>query len=117
MKILIDAGVGRMVADFLQDAGHDVITIAGDIATMADLDILDLANAEERLIITMDKDFGELAYLANLPHAGVLLLRMKDATGAEKAAAVELIFAEHADKLAGAFAVYDKKQLRIRPQR
>jgi predicted nuclease of predicted toxin-antitoxin system len=65
----------------------------------------------------MDKDFGELAYLAGLPHAGILLLRMDEASGDEKANAIRAIFASHANKLAGAFAVYNKKKLRIRPTR
>lgn len=116
MKILIDAGVGRLVAERLAEAGHDVVDAMNQYPHMADLNLLDIANSEDRFIITMDKDFGELAYLSNLPHAGILLLRMEDASGAEKADAVEMIFAKHADKLPSAFAVYQKNRLRIRPQ-
>jgi predicted nuclease of predicted toxin-antitoxin system len=117
MKILVDAGVGRAVTQALEELGHDVSDAAIRFPRIEDISLLDTANAEERLVITMDKDFGELAFLAGLPHAGILLLRMDDASGAEKAEAVKAIFQKHGDKLAGAFAVYHKKRLRIRRPR
>jgi len=51
---------------------------------MADLNILALAVREKRMVVTMDKDFGELVYRSREPHAGVLLLRLEEARSAEK---------------------------------
>ncbi len=81
---------------------------------MRDKDILAWAASEQRLLITMDKDFGELVFHSGQPHAGVLLLRLEDALGAEKAAVVEAIFAQHGPQLAGKFSVYQDGQIRIR---
>ena len=50
------------------------------------------------MIITLDKDFGELVYKSGLNHSGVLLLRMEDARAHEKVLAIELILNEYADE-------------------
>ena len=51
---------------------------------MSEDDILAWAVREQRLVVTMDKDFGEMVYRSGRAHAGVLLLRLDDATGDEK---------------------------------
>jgi predicted nuclease of predicted toxin-antitoxin system len=76
--------------------------------------ILAWAVAEQRMVITMDKDFGDLIYHSGQAHAGVLLLRLEGATAAEKARVVEEIVTNHGDQLAGKFAVYQNGVLRIR---
>lgn len=114
MKILLDMGVGKAVADWLIEAGHEVLDAAIDHQTTADLDLLAIANADGRLVITMDKDFGELAYQRGLPHLGILLLRLEDADGPTKSKVVAKIFEKHESELPGNFAVYQKGKLRIR---
>jgi len=117
MKIFVDAGVGRLVVDFLTDAGHDVVDAVNLGSGVEDISLLELANKQGRFIITMDKDFGELAYRSGLPHAGIHLLRMDDASGGDKRNAVQMIFEKHENTLLKAFAVYNKNRLRIRTQR
>jgi predicted nuclease of predicted toxin-antitoxin system len=56
---------------------------------MQDGDILSLAVEQKAMVITMDKDFGELVYNSGLEHSGVLLLRLDAAAGGEKAQVVE----------------------------
>jgi predicted nuclease of predicted toxin-antitoxin system len=53
-------------------------------ARMEDEEIIRTAVTENRMVITMDKDFGELVYHSSMEHSGVLLLRLEDATGTEK---------------------------------
>jgi predicted nuclease of predicted toxin-antitoxin system len=84
------------------------------IATMDDADILAWAVQEQRLVITMDKDFGELVYHSGQAHAGVLLLRLDQANSQEKVQTVAAIFAQQGDQLAGHFSVYQNGNLRIR---
>ena len=48
---------------------------------MEDEKIIRTAFLENRMVITMDKDFGELVYHSSMKHSGVLLLRLEDATG------------------------------------
>ena len=80
---------------------------------MPDEAILALAVREERLVITLDKDFGTLVFGRCLPHAGILLLRMDEAAGAEKASAVAGIVARHGGQLAGRFVVFKNQRLRF----
>lgn len=62
MKILTDVGVGKAVENYLQQEGHDVLAVRDIDPDMPDDDILALAVQEQRLVITMDKGFGELVY-------------------------------------------------------
>lgn len=114
MKVLVDVGVGRAVEQWLRRAGHDVISIRDIEHDMSDDQILSLALQESRVVLTMDKDFGDLVYGLGLNHTGVLLLRLEDADSATKTAVVAEVFTRFADDLPGHFSVYQRGQLRIR---
>ena len=61
----------------LRGAGHDVVWIRTDAPGMLDADILAWALREDRILLTFDKDFGELAYRAGLPATcGIVLFRL-----------------------------------------
>lgn len=114
MKVLIDVSAGRAVADAIQKMGHDVVSVRDRDAKMADPDILDWAVAEGRLVVTMDKDFGELVYRTGRAHSGILLLRLEAARTAEKIAVIESVFAQYEWALAQHFCVYQDGRLRVR---
>jgi predicted nuclease of predicted toxin-antitoxin system len=114
VKVLVDTGVGARVEAWLHDEGHDVAAVRLLNARMPDEDILALAVGEGRLVLTMDKDFGEWVYASGRRHCGVLLLRLQDADGALKAAVVAEIFGSHAQELPGRFSVYRSGRLRVR---
>jgi predicted nuclease of predicted toxin-antitoxin system len=114
LKFLIDVGVGRAVEQFLEQQGYEVKTVRSLDSRMPDIDIIRLAVQEERLIMTMDKDFGELVYHLRMPHCGVLLLRLENATGAEKVQIVANLLANYSSQLANHFAVFQNNRLRIR---
>jgi len=57
LKLLIDIGVGKKVETYLSEIGYDVLSVRSLNPHMRDVDILDLAVKEKRLVITMDKDF------------------------------------------------------------
>lgn len=114
LRLLVDVGVGKAVERFLQDAGHDVKAVRDVDPRMEDDDILSWAVNEHRLVLTMDKDFGELVYRSRQAHAGVLLLRLEDARSDEKVDVVRTIFARYADRLINHFSVYQDGRLRIR---
>ncbi len=62
----------------------------------------------------MDKDFGELVFNSGQLHAGVLILRLENATGDQKAEIVKKIINEFLDQIADNFCVYQDGRLRIK---
>ena len=66
------------------------------------------------MVITMDKDFGELVYRTNVNHTGVLLLWLDSYSSQEKVNVINRILEEHLDKIVGKFCVYKDNNLRIR---
>ena len=114
LKFLIDVGVGRKVEEYLTKQGHDVATIRDIDPRMSDSDIIRLSALQSRVIVTMDKDFGELVYHSSLEHSGVLLLRLEDATGAQKVRVVADIMKGYSTHLPNSFCVYQSNKFRVR---
>ncbi len=79
MKFLLDANVEYRLAHFLVSLGYDVKTIAYDYpAYLSDETVLSCAVEEKRILITNDRDFGELIFRQHLPHTGIILFRLKN---------------------------------------
>ena len=102
------------MADALRALGLDTVFVRDRVPMLSDEDILMWAVADGRLVVTMDKDFGELVYRSGLPHAGVLLLRLEDARTDEKIRIVTDIVSRFDWALPSRFAVYRTGRLRIR---
>jgi predicted nuclease of predicted toxin-antitoxin system len=117
MRFLADENVEQSVVEALRKAGHDLASVA-DIAPGApDEEVLRLANAESRVLLTNDKDFGEMAYRRGQAAAGILLLRYLTQDGADKAARLARILPAMEDRLVGRFAVVNENRVRMRPLR
>lgn len=114
LKFVLDVGVGHKVSAFLTENGYDVLSILDIDPAMPDADILVIAERDQRMVVTMDKDFGELAYRSRQKHEGILLLRLEDASGDEKANVIREILGKYADDISGKFCVYQNGRLRIR---
>ena len=74
MKLLLDACVWGGAVETLETAGHDVVWAGEWSEDPGDAEILALAHAESRVLVTLDKDFGELVVVHQQPHSGVLRL-------------------------------------------
>ena len=74
MKFLIDRCAGRLLADWLRSEGHDVVESRELGPDPGDRALLEWAAREARILITIDTDFGELIFLENVPHAGLIRL-------------------------------------------
>lgn len=113
LRFIVDVGVGKKVEEWLRANGYDV-KAARDIYPRAkDSTILQVAASESRMVITMDKDFGELVFKSRKTHAGVLILRLEDATGTEKVEIIKKILHEYEDRIKNKFCVFQDKKLRI----
>ncbi|MFQ5706193.1 MAG: DUF5615 family PIN-like protein [bacterium] len=99
----------------MESQGYEVLPVRNINPKMSDEDILKIANRDQRILVTMDKDFGELVFRRRKGQHGVLLLRLDDANSDEKLAVVKELFDKHLDKLTGNFCVYQNRSLRVRP--
>jgi len=113
MRLLIDVNVGRLVEAWLRDYGYDMVAVRDIDSSMADSHILAIAAQDERMVVTMDKDFGELVYRSGQTHAGVLLLRLETETSEEKIAVLTHILNYFAEEIQGRFCVYQNGRLRV----
>src|SRR5215467_2525889 len=78
MKFLLDENVDYRLATFLKHSGHNVKAILQDYPNgSTDPNVLALARKERHILITNDKDFGDLIFHRKLPHCGVILFRLK----------------------------------------
>jgi predicted nuclease of predicted toxin-antitoxin system len=114
LKFLVDVGVGKKVEEYLLEKGYDIKAVRSLDQRMPDQEIVRLAASENRMVITMDKDFGELIYHSGMDHCGILLLRLEDATGVEKQQVIAEILAKFSDKMKDNFCVFQNKKFRIR---
>ncbi len=114
LRFLVDVGVGTTVEKWLVQAGYDTVAVRAFDPHASDDAILKTAVRESRIVVTMDKDFGELVFHSGQAHAGVVLLRMDDADADEKLHVMQAIMNGYADQLSGRFTVYKDGKLRIR---
>ncbi|MBI2887703.1 MAG: DUF5615 family PIN-like protein [Chloroflexi bacterium] len=115
MRFLLDESAEFRIAALLREAGHDVTASARDYPqALADHEVLAIAQREGRILITNDSDFGELIFRQNLPHAGVILLRLgPGATAEDKTARLQHLLTTHQDHLEQ-FIVVTQSRVRVR---
>ena len=74
MRFLVDECTGPAVARWLHRQNHEVFSVYDEARGMGDDDVFQKAYAENRVLITNDKDFGEKVYREKRPHRGIILL-------------------------------------------
>ena len=114
LKLLIDVSFGTGVESYLRNNGYDILSIREESPRATDEAILHLAVEQERLVVTMDKDFGELVYRSGKSHKGVLLLRLEDQNRQTKIDVLSRILDTYSAELIEHFSVYQNGQLRIK---
>ena len=115
MRFVVDESTGAAVVNYLRSLDHDVMAVAEDMPQADDSEILDQAISQERILITNDKDFGELVYRSGRAHRGVILLRLHDESSSNRVRMVKVILEGYADRLADHFIVATDGGVRIRP--
>jgi predicted nuclease of predicted toxin-antitoxin system len=114
MKLLLDTCVWGGAKAELQTAGHDVLWTGDQPQDPGDEDILAQAHLELRALITLDKDFGELAIRRNLPHSGIL--RLVNISARQQGTVCQHVLLQYGDELIrGAIITVEAGRVRIRP--
>lgn len=113
MRFLVDECTGTSVAHWLREQGHEVFSVYEETPGITDDEVLSKAFSENYILITNDKDFGEMVHREKRSHRGVILLRLNDERAARKIAAVEDLLNNYSDQLADSFVVVTETQVRI----
>ena len=114
MNFVVDEGVDRPIIVALRNEGHHVLSIGEKLPGKTDEDILRLANEVQAILVTTDKDFGELVYRLKKIHNGILLLRLSGLNADRKVELVRTAIENHAEELNGSFSVLSSTLFRIR---
>ena len=115
MRFLADENVPRQVLDRLRSEGLDVTTISALHSGIPDEDVMRAAESEGRVLITADRDFGDLFVRRRLGAGGVIVFQLERLSSAAKAERVAEVIAVHADRLPGHLTVIEPARTRIRP--
>jgi predicted nuclease of predicted toxin-antitoxin system len=116
MNFLADESVDGTVVNRLREDGHAVLSVAETEPSLPDEMVLAMANQRDALLLTADRDFGELVFRQRRVSAGVVLIRLAGLSPATKAMVVSTAIREHANELQHAFAVISPGMVRIRPK-
>lgn len=116
MRIKLDENLHAELKAVFVAFGHDVDTVADeDLLGAEDPSVLGAASGEERLIVTLDRGFGDIRLYPPGSHAGVLVMRLDDHSFPSTKAAIERMVSNvDLENLAGCVAVYRSGSLRVR---
>jgi len=114
MRILADENVARDIVTWLRSSGHDVLFAAEIAPGAADIRWAELAEREQRVILTFDKDFGELVFRGGLTSHGVVLLRLDNLPVPAILARLQDVWSVVEANPARRFIVITEKGVRVR---
>ncbi len=115
MHILADENFPGDAVAALRERGHDVLWVRTEAPGISDREVLARAQTEDRVVITFDKDFGELAFRFGLPAtSGVILFRLTAQSPASVARIASAVLEMRTD-WAGHFSVIEEDRVRMTP--
>ena len=114
IKFLVDESVEKAVVDFLRKQGYDALYVAENCSGITDDEVLSFANRDNRVLVTNDRDFGELIFLQRKASSGVLLFRSSSEKSSDRVSLVRKLLQSFADRLEGNFVVVSDEKIRIR---
>ena len=114
MRFLANENFPLDAVEALRQNGHDVVWVRVKSPGISDPEVLSRAQAENRILLTFDKDFGELAFRSNLPASvGIILFRIKAPSGSVVAEKVAKVISLR-DDWYGHFTVVEEDKIRMR---
>ena len=113
MRFLVDESTGPWVAKWLRDHQHEVFSVFEQARGIDDEAIIQKAVAENWILITNDKDFGDKIFRDQKPHKGIILLRLDDERSSIKIEVIQQLLENYADKLEDQFVVVTENAVRF----
>lgn len=114
MNFVADESVDQQIVNKLREDGHSVIYVAEMDPGIPDEDVIGLANQQPAILITSDKDFGELVFRQALATHGVVLIRLAGLSQSRKAEILSSAIRERSSEIPNAFSVVTPGAIRIR---
>jgi len=114
VTFLADECVDRQIVDRLRHNGHTVLCVAEMEPGISDQEVLNLVNQEEAILLTADKDFGELVFRQDRVAPGIILVRLTGLSAATKAEIITVAIEDHLAELLQSFTVIMPDKVRIR---
>lgn len=115
MRFLADENISPTIATALEALGHDVVAVGVAMPSAVDEAIIERAIAEDRILVTEDKDFGELAFKHKVRPPGIIRLALPSLSPSEKATRFRTVLEQPGVKVAGHALVIEPRRVRARP--
>lgn len=113
MRFLADESCDRRIVRGLLGLGHDISTIADRELGASDERVIEFAVSERRIVLTEDKDFGQLVFAAAKQNSGIILIRVPVRARSGVVTAIASLIADRGDALYGCFAVIEAGRTRV----
>lgn len=113
MRFLVDECTGSKVAEWLRGENHEVFSVFDEARGINDDEILAKAFAENWILITNDKDFGEMVFRERRNHRGVIFMRLDDERAANKIEVLRQLLENYREKLPEEFVVVTETKVRF----
>ena len=114
MRFLVDENFPYSAVDRLRRGGHDIAAVRDVMRGAPDEDVLARARSEDRVLITADKDFGEMIFARSDTAAGVLLVRSRSSSPAARVELAVRAVDDLGETLLGSFVVAGEDRVRVR---
>lgn len=114
---IADENVSQLVIERLRSGGFDIIAVREIRPGASDGSVLEMARAQSRILITEDRDFGELIVRQRLEVSGVMLLELDRLSNRAEAERTLEAISTLSDKLVGNIVIVEPSRVRIRPLR
>jgi predicted nuclease of predicted toxin-antitoxin system len=116
LRFLADESCDQAVVRALRAAGHDVTAATEEGQRTVDAELISRAHAEQRILLTEDKDFGWLVFASQRESAGVILIRFPGGARRSLVEAVAVLVRQRGAELQNCFAVVEPGFVRIAPR-
>lgn len=114
IKFLVDECIGPSLAKWLNENNYDAVSAYESLQSSTDKVILENAIIQQRILVTCDKDFGEMVFRNKMRHPGIILLRLVNDQPMNLIIVMQKILSEYTVKeLSNNFIVATEKNVRI----